>query len=1637
MKKFIYLLLVLLAVHANVLAQPTPVASVTLTSTGPTTATATWPLSTDGSAGYYYVMISTDASFPGWSGGAGGYSPLTSWDFSGLTTGTTYYAYVSAVETGSWGWQLPTRSNPAVTTASFSASLSTVLVDFNTKSAGSYVSVTVTPKDSDGILLGSGKSVTVFLDGVSADYDGAIAVTDQGNGTYTASVRVVSTTVPNIISATVDGNAIDQTQTIAVLPSIAAATTSIITTNPTTITTDETSNILIQLKDQFGNILNSSGGTITLSTTVGAISGVVDHSDGTYSATLYTNTTGTSTINATLDGIALTDDAVVVFTEGAVSFSHSTIVATETVITADETTLITVQLSDQYGNNLSSSRGVVTLTTTLGVLTAVTDNNDGTYTASLSANSSGIGNALINGKLDGVALQDEEVVQIWVGIPSANTTTIIASPTTITADETSTITVQLKDQHGNLINATTSLVSLQTSLGVLSTVTDNEDGSFTATLAASTNGLGTATISGELNGSAIFDMAEVTITFGTANKLSLAIQPSNSAIAGVTFAQQPVVRIEDMFGNLVSTDNSTLVSVASTGSQALTGTLTATANNGLVAFSGLAYEVAETIKLQFTATGMGGILSDNVVVEATVASYFELNDPSSIIAGGTRAPYTVTRYDVYDNPVTTGSQTVYLYTSSLAMNAAFFETAVAGSPVSEIIIPDGSASANFWYYDEKAANCLITVSDVNHAPDGMIGIYDAADGLLVQPGALNEFQVNNINNPHTYGDIQNVTIIALDQFGNIKTDYTGTIRFESTDPSAQVPADYTFLPSDQGQVSFSNQVVFSHAGQFTLSVWDIVEPSSLGLMENIFVAQKPITIVANNRSKTYGEDLLLGTTDFSIIGSMVASEVITQIDLNSTGSAANANAGNYPIVPSNAIGSGGFIASNYDITYSSAGDLSVGQAILSVTANPALDKIYGDSDPTLPYTVSGFVADDDLSIITGALSRVNGEDAGTYDITQGTLSAGDNYIIDFTTNEFSILRRKLYLNAFVADNKTYDGTLDVRGAGFTDTRLPGDDLDFAFNANYTNKFVGTNKTVSINTIAINGGSDMNNYTLVTTAGSTTANIDARPLTLFGFSASNKVYDGTTAASGIGFIDDRVQGDQLNFSVTAAFADANVGNSKEVTYSAIDITGGVDRSNYYLVSNTGTAYANITAKGLVITANDVSKCDDGDPYGAGFSASYIGFVAGETASILTTPLDFTGSAINAIDPGYYTIVPTGAVAENYAITYQNGELKIKPSPTAIISGTANVCAGSPDPEITFLGTSGTAPFTFTYSINGGSYQSVSTIAGNMANLQQAVGTPGVFEYQLISVLDATGCFQDQSGIETITINPEVLAPTGPTAQSFCGDATLADVNITGSNLVWYDAEIGGNVLASFTLMADNANYYATQTINGCVSSERFKILVNINRPSAPTGLTTQVFCDAATVSDLVASGSDIIWYDAPVAGNPVPLSTLLTNGGHYYASQTIDGCESAYRTTFTATILESTTSTIEPVVCDNYTSPTGIIYTSSGTYVETIMNAAGCDSVITIILTVETCTGIENYTGNTISIYPNPATDNLILEGVGNAQIEILDVLGNTIFSLKSDQDKATLNIQSLSSGVYFVRINQYNQINLQKFVVKR
>ncbi|HEV2478120.1 MAG TPA: MBG domain-containing protein [Puia sp.] len=188
------------------------------------------------------------------------------------------------------------------------------------------------------------------------------------------------------------------------------------------------------------------------------------------------------------------------------------------------------------------------------------------------------------------------------------------------------------------------------------------------------------------------------------------------------------------------------------------------------------------------------------------------------------------------------------------------------------------------------------------------------------------------------------------------------------------------------------------AGNYTLTPSGAVDPNYTIVYVNGTYTIDPanLSIQANNGTMTYGGTVpALSATYTGLVNGDNASSLSPDATLSTTATSASP-AGTYPITAS------GAVDANYTITYV-AGTMTVAPASLAVMAN-AQTKVYGTTDPSLTYAVSGLVNGDNTGVFTGSLTRDPGENVGTYPITQGTLSAGNNYVISFTGNTLTITK---------------------------------------------------------------------------------------------------------------------------------------------------------------------------------------------------------------------------------------------------------------------------------------------------------------------------------------------------------------------------------------------------------------------------------------------------------------------------------------------------------------------------------------------------------------------------------------------------------------------------------------------------------
>ena len=105
-----------------------------------------------------------------------------------------------------------------------------------------------------------------------------------------------------------------------------------------------------------------------------------------------------------------------------------------------------------------------------------------------------------------------------------------------------------------------------------------------------------------------------------------------------------------------------------------------------------------------------------------------------------------------------------------------------------------------------------------------------------------------------------------------------------------------------------------------------------------------------------------------------------------------------------------------------------------------------------------------------------------------------------------------------------------------------------------------------------------------------------------------------------------------------------------------IQGDLNNPNYQIefISND----LSIIPANLLVIADDKLKYFDGEPFPVeDYSVSFDGFQFEDNQENLNGELQYSGSAIDAIDPGTYSIVPGGLLSDNYIIEFIEGILTI--------------------------------------------------------------------------------------------------------------------------------------------------------------------------------------------------------------------------------------------------------------------------------------------------------------------------------------------------------------------------------------------
>ncbi|HEX3224465.1 MAG TPA: invasin domain 3-containing protein [Gaiellaceae bacterium] len=445
--------------------------TIAVSASGATTLTVTAPGGATAGSAFSVTVTAKDAygnTATGYSGtvhftgGGTGATLPSNYTFTGGDNGThTFTNGVTLTQAGNRTVTATDTVTGSITGTSSSISVSpagasTLAVTApGSANAGSPFSTTVTAKDAYGNTA-TGYSGTVHFTGggtgASLPSDYTFVGGDTGAHTFTNAVTLTQAGNRTVTATdAVTGSITGTSGAIAVSAASLDATVSTVGSSPGVVTADgsTTSTITVTATDAYGNPI--AGATTSLSQGTGnsnvSPASTSTNASGIATFTVKNTTAETVTYQATVSSTLITQTANVQFVPGAADGGNTTIDATPTSIPADgtSTSTITVHAKDAQGNPLTSSGGVVTLSADHGSLSSVTDNNDGTYTATLTASTS-IQTATVTGTIDGSSISTGATMS-FTGVPSKY---LVSSSDYAPAGSSGvTITAQLADQNDN------------------------------------------------------------------------------------------------------------------------------------------------------------------------------------------------------------------------------------------------------------------------------------------------------------------------------------------------------------------------------------------------------------------------------------------------------------------------------------------------------------------------------------------------------------------------------------------------------------------------------------------------------------------------------------------------------------------------------------------------------------------------------------------------------------------------------------------------------------------------------------------------------------------------------------------------------------------------------------------------------------------------------------------------------------------------------------------------------------------------------------------------------------------------------------------------------------------------------------
>jgi hypothetical protein len=626
---------------------------------------------------------------------------------------------------------------------------------------------------------------------------------------------------------------------------------------------------------------------------------------------------------------------------------------------------------------------------------------------------------------------------------------------------------------------------------------------------------------------------------------------------------------------------------------------------------------------------------------------------------------------------------------------------------------------------------------ISLSPGGMLSGNPTAAGAY----SFTVTAQDNSPSPGPYTGAQAYTL-TIDQApltitaGNASMTYGGTVPSLSVSYTGFVNGDNASSLATQPTVS-TTATPASPAGTYPITASGAVDPNYTITYQagTMTVGKAPLTVTADNQAMPLGGPLPTLTVSYTGFVNGDNASSLTPQPTATTTATATSPAGTYPITPH------GGSSSNYTLSYLN-GTLTVGQAVLTITANPA-GSVYGA--PLVPagsltVSYSGFVNGDGPGSLTVKPTVTNtaspGAPIGSYTLTPAG-AIDPNYVIQYVNGSYTISPAALTIIA-TNTSMTYGGTLPSLSVSYTGF-VNGDNAS-SLTTQPTVSTTATSASPAGNYPITATGAVDPNYTFTYQAGS--LSVGKATLTV---TADNKAMalGGPLPPLTItytGF----VNGDNASSLTTQPTISTTATAASPAGSYPITVHGG--SSPNYLFSY-ASGILTVAQAVLTITANPA-----GSGYGAplvpggSLTVSYSGFVNGDGPGSMTKQPTVTNTAFPGAPAGSYTLIPSGAVNVNYAIQYVNGTYTISPATLAITALNQTMIYGGTVPALTA---------SYSGFVNGDKVSSLTT-PPTITTIATSSSSTGVYPIVAAGAVDPNYTFTYTPG--TLTIDRASLLVT---------------------------------------------------------------------------------------------------------------------------------------------------------------------------------------------------------------------------------------------------------------------------------------